>query len=82
MPAPAFAWCARPASAAAIPRPRPKSVITLSITRLSQACLRRRKRGDTHAHLPDYIDYDAYVAGGGYELLTRLRSGELRGKIC
>jgi formate dehydrogenase len=35
------------------------------------------KRGDTHAHLPDYIDYDAYVAGGGYALLNRLRSGEL-----
>src|SRR6201997_1761736 len=27
------------------------------------------KRGDTHAHLPDYVDYDAYVAGGGYQLL-------------
>src|SRR5438477_3759365 len=24
------------------------------------------KGGDTHAHLPDYVDYDAYVAGGGY----------------
>src|ERR1700745_1553470 len=24
------------------------------------------KAGDTHAHLPKYIDYDAYVAGGGY----------------
>src|SRR6266446_829668 len=35
------------------------------------------KGGDTHAHLPDYIDYDAYVAGGGYALLKRLRSGEL-----
>jgi len=35
------------------------------------------KRGDTHAHLPDYIGYDAYVAGGGYTLLKRLRSGEL-----
>jgi NADH:ubiquinone oxidoreductase subunit F (NADH-binding)/NADH:ubiquinone oxidoreductase subunit E len=35
------------------------------------------KGGDTHAHLPDYIDYDAYVAGGGYTLLNRLRSGEL-----
>src|ERR1700730_7439061 len=34
------------------------------------------KGGDTHAHLPDYIDYDAYVAGGGYALLKRLRSGE------
>jgi NADH:ubiquinone oxidoreductase subunit F (NADH-binding)/NADH:ubiquinone oxidoreductase subunit E len=35
------------------------------------------KSGDTHAHLPDYIDYDAYVAGGGYALLKRLRSGDL-----
>src|SRR5438045_1988990 len=35
------------------------------------------KGGDMHAHLPDYIDYDAYVAGGGYTLLQRLRSGEL-----
>jgi formate dehydrogenase beta subunit len=35
------------------------------------------KGGDTHAHLPDYVDYDAYVADGGYTLLTRLRSGEM-----
>ena len=35
------------------------------------------RRGDTHAHLPDYVDYDAYVAGGGYQLLKRLRSGAL-----
>src|ERR1700727_2644521 len=35
------------------------------------------KAGDTHAHLPEYIDYDAYVAGGGYQLLSRLRSGAL-----
>ena len=35
------------------------------------------KGGDTHAHLPDYIDYGTYVAGGGYTLLKRLRSGEL-----
>ncbi len=34
-------------------------------------------RGDIHSHLPDYIGYDAYVAGGGYKLLKRLRSGEL-----
>src|SRR5947209_17208339 len=34
-------------------------------------------RGDTHAHLPDYVGYDAYVANGGYALLNRLRSGEL-----
>ena len=33
--------------------------------------------GDTHAHLPDYIDYDAYRATGGYATLDRLRSGEL-----
>src|SRR5258708_18063363 len=35
------------------------------------------KGGDTHVHLPDYVDYDAYVAGDGYALLKRLRSGEL-----
>src|SRR6202050_23608 len=35
------------------------------------------KGGDTHAHLPDYTDYDAYVAGGGYTLLKRLRAGDL-----
>src|SRR6202795_3948747 len=35
------------------------------------------KGGDAHAHLPDYVDYDAYVKGGGYALLQRLRSGEL-----
>jgi formate dehydrogenase beta subunit len=32
---------------------------------------------DTHPHLPDYIDYQAYVAGGGYQTLERLRSGKL-----
>ncbi len=31
--------------------------------------------GDTHAHLPKYIDYESYVAGGGYALLGKLRSG-------
>ena len=35
------------------------------------------ERGDTHALLPDYVDYDAYVAQGGYKLLQRLRSGDL-----
>ncbi|MCG2631465.1 NAD(P)H-dependent oxidoreductase subunit E [Bradyrhizobium sp. WYCCWR 13023] len=35
------------------------------------------KSGDTHAHLPKYVDYDAYVAGGGYKLLGRVRSGEM-----
>src|ERR1700760_2152519 len=29
--------------------------------------------GDTHAHLPDYIGYETYVAGGGYRLLERIR---------
>ena len=35
------------------------------------------KAGYTHTHLPKYVDYDAYVAGGGYTLLKRLRSGAL-----
>jgi formate dehydrogenase len=35
------------------------------------------RAGETHAHLPHYIDYDAYVAQGGYRLLQRLRSGDL-----
>jgi formate dehydrogenase len=33
--------------------------------------------GDTHAHVPSYIDFDAYVAGGGYQVLARVRSGAL-----
>ncbi len=32
---------------------------------------------DTHPHLPDYIDYKQYVAGGGYATLNKLRSGAL-----
>src|SRR5450755_2056507 len=35
------------------------------------------KGGNTHTHLPEYVGYDAYVAGGGYKLLSRLRSGEM-----
>ncbi|MBI5260772.1 MAG: NAD(P)H-dependent oxidoreductase subunit E [Bradyrhizobium sp.] len=35
------------------------------------------KAGETHAHLPNYIGYDSYVAAGGYRVLNRLRSGEL-----
>jgi formate dehydrogenase len=31
--------------------------------------------GDTHAHLPDYEDYAAYTAGGGYAALAALRGG-------
>ena len=32
---------------------------------------------DTHRHVPDYIDYDAYRAAGGYQTLERLRAGSL-----
>jgi formate dehydrogenase beta subunit len=32
---------------------------------------------DTHPHVPDYIDYDAYRAAGGYQALDRLRRGGL-----
>ena len=32
---------------------------------------------DTHPHVPDYIDYDDYRAGGGYQTLDRLRQGGL-----
>src|SRR4029078_7436202 len=28
--------------------------------------------------LPDYVGYDAYVAGGGYKLLDGLRSGAVK----
>jgi formate dehydrogenase beta subunit len=35
-------------------------------------------RDDTHPHMPDNtIDYDAYVAAGGYRLLAKVRSGEM-----
>jgi len=35
-------------------------------------------RDDTHPHIPgNTIDYDAYVAGGGYRLLGQVRSGEM-----
>ncbi|MEQ5868382.1 NAD(P)H-dependent oxidoreductase subunit E [Sagittula sp. NFXS13] len=30
---------------------------------------------DTHAHLPEYEDYDAYAAQGGYSKLAELRDG-------
>jgi NADH:ubiquinone oxidoreductase subunit F (NADH-binding)/NADH:ubiquinone oxidoreductase subunit E len=32
---------------------------------------------DTHPHISDYIDYQAYREGGGYQTLERLRSGAL-----
>src|SRR6201991_495883 len=43
----------------------------------AQSVLAAAKGGDPHAQLPAYVDYDAYVAGGGYALLKRLRTGEL-----
>jgi len=33
--------------------------------------------GSTHPEIPAYVDYDAYVADGGYALLGKLRSGAL-----
>src|ERR1700756_4937385 len=39
--------------------------------------LETARRGDTHAHLPNYVDHDTYVANGGYKLLNRLRKGEI-----
>ncbi len=34
--------------------------------------------GDTHPRVhSDYTEYDAYVAGGGYALLNRIRSGDM-----
>lgn len=35
-------------------------------------------RNDTHPHMPgNTIDYEAYVAAGGYRMLAKVRSGEL-----
>jgi formate dehydrogenase len=31
--------------------------------------------GDTHAHIPDYISFEKYVAGGGYKLLKECLDG-------
>src|SRR6201992_1538602 len=42
-----------------------------------EGVLATAKAGDTHAHMPVYVGCDAYVAAGGYQLLTRLRSGDL-----
>ncbi|MBI3699848.1 MAG: NAD(P)H-dependent oxidoreductase subunit E [Afipia sp.] len=39
--------------------------------------LKTAKSGDTHAHLPKYVDYDTYVKNGGYALLSKLRSGKM-----
>jgi formate dehydrogenase len=39
--------------------------------------LRAAASRETASRLPDYTDFDAYRAGGGYALLERLRSGAL-----
>jgi formate dehydrogenase len=35
------------------------------------------KAQDTHAHVPDYVDYHSYVGQGGYKLLEKLRNGAI-----
>ena len=75
--APASAWCARPASAAAIPRRRPRSAITSSITPPSRTCLPPRRPARPMRICPNMSTTTPIVAGGGYALLNRLRSGAL-----
>ena len=43
----------------------------------AKTVLAAAKNGETHAHLPKHVEYDEYVAQGGYALLKRLRSGAL-----
>ena len=77
---PACASCARPASGCATTRRRSRSGTISCTTPTSRASRRRSRRGDTHAHIPDYVDYDAYRArAAATRLLERLRSGELHG---
>ena len=33
--------------------------------------------GHTHPEIPNYVDYDEYVAAGGYQTLGKLRAGDL-----
>jgi formate dehydrogenase len=35
------------------------------------------RRNDAHVRLPTYVEYKEYVSAGGYQLLSRLRSGAL-----
>ncbi|MDX2456731.1 MAG: NAD(P)H-dependent oxidoreductase subunit E [Gammaproteobacteria bacterium] len=42
----------------------------------SSAVLDAIRAGHTEHQVPDYIDYDAYVAGGGYTLLRECLSGQ------
>ncbi len=38
--------------------------------------LSRVESGDRHAHMPDYVKLDAYLADGGYALLKACRAGD------
>jgi len=42
----------------------------------SSAVLAAIRDGHTEYHVPEYIDYDTYVAGGGYRLLRECLSGQ------
>src|SRR5215469_5756931 len=33
--------------------------------------------GHTHSEVPDYVDYDEYVAQGGYQVLNKVRAGDI-----
>jgi NADH:ubiquinone oxidoreductase subunit F (NADH-binding)/NADH:ubiquinone oxidoreductase subunit E len=41
------------------------------------AVLEAVSQGDTQPHMADYVEFDRYRAAGGYQLLARLRAGEL-----
>ena len=71
----ACAWCARPASARATRRRRPRSATTTSITPRRPSSSELAPRGDVHPHMPAYQDFDAYVKAGGYAVLRACLSG-------
>ena len=41
----------------------------------AESVLAAAAAGDTHPHVPDYEDYDAYVESGGYAVLEDCRAG-------
>src|SRR6059058_6352795 len=41
-----------------------------------ETVLATAKARDMHPHIPNYVDYHAYAAEGGYKLLAKVRSGE------
>jgi NADH:ubiquinone oxidoreductase subunit F (NADH-binding)/NADH:ubiquinone oxidoreductase subunit E len=46
--------------------------------RVTPAAVREAvSQGDTQPHMNDYVDFDRYRAAGGYQLLARLRAGDL-----